>query len=75
MHNAFIWFVRWIKKVIKSRTWGSRSSKHFVEYLRNNGAKLGSNVKFRYLRNTIIDLTRLSLIEIGDNVDIMIISQ
>lgn len=50
--------------------YGSRSSEKFVKYLRNNGAIVGNNVKFRYPKHTKIDLTRSSLIEIGNNLDI-----
>lgn len=62
-----------VKKIInyrKSAIWGGRSSDNFVTYLRNNGVKVGANVKFRYPKHTTIDLNRPSLIEIGSNVDI-----
>ena len=34
------------------------------------GVTVGHNVKFRYPKHTVIDMTRPSLIEIGNNVDI-----
>ena len=52
------------------RSYGILSCSNFVTYLRERGIKVGHNVKFRYPRHTIIDTTRPSLIEIGDNVDI-----
>ena len=49
---------------------GVRSSANFINYLRLKGVKIGENVKFRYPKHTKIDLTRPSLIEIGNYVDI-----
>ena len=49
---------------------GGQNSCNYVEYLRNNGVKVGTNVIFRYPKHTTIDLNRPSLIEIGNDVDI-----
>ncbi len=46
------------------------SSDEFVEQLRKEGAKVGENVLFRYPEHTLIDMTRPSLIEMGNNLDI-----
>ena len=42
----------------------------FVNYLRKKGIIVGENVNFRYPEHTIIDLTRPTLIEFGNNIDI-----
>lgn len=52
------------------RIYSQSNSSRFVKYLKKNNIKIGSNVVFRCPRNTLIDLTRPSLIEIGNNVDI-----
>lgn len=49
--------------------YNTSSNKRYCRFLRNKGVKLGG-VNFRYPRHTTIDVTRPSLIEIGDNVDI-----
>lgn len=62
-----------IKRIINyksSKLWGGVNSNNFVEYLKRNGVKVGCNVKFRYPRHTVIDLTRPSLVEFGNNLDI-----
>lgn len=61
---------RIILKFKRTATYGKRSSKNFVEYLENSGVQIGNNVNFRYPKSAVIDMTRPSLIEIGDNVDI-----
>lgn len=48
----------------------TNSSKNYVDYLRNKGISIGNNVKIRHPRKTSIDISRPSLIQIGDNVDI-----
>ena len=66
-------FFHLFKKILKynsTRTYGMRSSSNFVTYLRRGGVTVGHNVKFRYPKHTVIDMTRPSLIEIGNNVDI-----
>jgi len=45
------------------------NEKRFTYYLRKKGVKLGNHCKFRGINSTDIDLTRPSLIEIGDYVD------
>lgn len=44
------------------------STKQYIQYLRENGAVIGNNVKFNNIKSTTIDLTRPTLITIGDNV-------
>ena len=58
-------------KAILSRLWleGLPSDK-YVDYLRRNGIRVGSNVHFRNPANNTIDFTRPCLIEFGDNLDI-----
>ena len=46
------------------------SSDEFVERLRQEGVIVGNNVNFRFPEHTLIDMTRPSLIEMGDNLDI-----
>lgn len=46
------------------------TSDEYCNYLRKRGVKVGNNVNFRYPVHTLIDLTRPSLLEIGNNVDI-----
>lgn len=45
------------------------SSKTLVKYLRQSGIEVGENVIFRHPRSVRIDVTRPSLVSIGDNVD------
>lgn len=44
-----------------------RSSAAYVKYLREHGVKIGDNNYFQNPRDTHIDLTRPSLVTIGDN--------
>lgn len=44
-----------------------RSSATYIDYLRSKGVKIGVNTYFQNPRDTHIDLTRPSLISIGDN--------
>ena len=46
------------------------TSNDYCIYLRERGVKVGNGVNFRYPAHTLIDLTRPSLLEIGNNVDI-----
>jgi serine acetyltransferase len=46
------------------------ASTRLVRHLRSRGVKVGDGVVFRDAKSVTIDLTRPSLIEIGDNVDI-----
>lgn len=48
--------------------WARTSSKRYIKYMRTNGVKIGENVIIREPQNIHIDLTRPSLITIGDNV-------
>jgi len=56
-----------IVKHLKIR-WAQTSSDRYVDYLRKNNIKIGHNAHFVDPRTMHIDLTRPSLIEIGDNV-------
>ena len=47
--------------------WVRRSSQTFVSFLRQKGVKIGDNTYFQNPRFTEIDLTRPSLVSIGDN--------
>ncbi len=55
-------------KVIKQK-YRTKSSKTYVKYLKRKGIKIGENCFFRGPNTTEIDLTRPSLISIGNNVD------
>lgn len=46
------------------------ASTRYVRHLRSRGVKVGEGVIFRDAKSVTIDLTRPSLVEIGDNVDI-----
>lgn len=46
------------------------SSAEYVDRMRKYGIKIGDNVNFRYPSHTLIDTTRPSLVEIGNNIDI-----
>lgn len=46
------------------------TSEDLIISLRRKGVKIGDNVNFRYPEHTLIDITRPSLIEMGDNLDI-----
>ena len=46
------------------------TSDDLVKSLRRKGVQIGNNVNFRYPEHTLIDITRPSLIEMGDNLDI-----
>lgn len=59
---------RMYEKIV--RLYSQTSSQRYVKYLKNNNIKIGDNVTIRYPRHTLIDFTRPSLIEIGNNVDI-----
>ena len=48
--------------------WAKRTPRSFLDYLRCKGVKIGGNCKFFSVRSLHIDLTRPSLIEIGNNV-------
>lgn len=57
-------FINKVKKI-----YYTSSSKRFIKYLRNCGVKIGEDCVFRNVKTTRIDVTRPSLIEIGNNVD------
>lgn len=46
------------------------TSEELVESLRKRGVLIGENVNFRFPEHTIIDITRPSLVEMGNNLDI-----
>lgn len=45
------------------------SSERYIKYLRNRGVKIGEGCIFRDVTSSRIDITRPSLVEIGNNVD------
>lgn len=45
------------------------SSNRYIQFLKNRGCKIGENRIFRNVRTARIDITRPSLFEIGNNVD------
>jgi len=54
-----------------SRRWNRRSSNALIKYLRKKGVEIGSDVGFYGdLRNISIDITRPSLVKIGNNVKV-----
>lgn len=66
-------FLRVLRKLLnyKDTLWyAKKSSSNFCEYLRRKGIKVGEDVVFRFPQNTSIDITRPTLITIGENVDI-----
>lgn len=50
-------------------SWRTRCSASYIAFLRKKGVKIGENCIFREASSTAIDLTRPSLIEIGNHVD------
>lgn len=65
MKSLFEKFIYLIKKI-----WYISSSERFIQHLRNKGVAVGQNVVFREPRSTAIDLSRPSLVTIGNDVDI-----
>lgn len=62
---------RFLRKVIIKLTHYTRlTSEEYIEQLRAKGVEIGKNVYFRYPEHTIIDVTRPSLVELGNNLDI-----
>ena len=57
-----------INKIFIHLYWRS-SSKRYISYLRKQGVQIGENCVFRGSRCAAIDITRPSLIEIGNYVD------
>ena len=60
--------IRKIRDYILSK-YALSSSSRFICYLRKKGIKVGNGCVFRSPQTTRIDITRPSLVEIGDNVD------
>ena len=58
---------RRINNAIEYR-WAKSSSERFTRWLRNKGCKIGYGVRWFGLKDISIDITRPSLIEIGNNV-------
>lgn len=60
-----------IKRLInKSKmVYYTSSSARYIKFLRDKGVKVGEGCVFRNLKTTRIDITRPSLVEIGNNVD------
>ena len=63
-------FFRAIKAVFRNCWFETMESEEYVRYLRRHGITVGDNVRFRYPSHTLIDTTRPSLVEFGDNIDI-----
>lgn len=61
-------FLRKVKNKLVQYT--RLTSEEYVEQLRSKGVQIGENVLFRYPDHTIIDVTRPSLVELGNNLDI-----
>lgn len=59
-----------IKKIISKieRKWAQSSSLRMISYLRKKGVKIGDRVSFFQIKDIDIDVTRPSLVEIGDDV-------
>lgn len=59
-----------IKKIIYKikRRWAHSSSDRMISYLRKKGMKIGERVTLFQVRDIVIDITRPSLVEIGDDV-------
>lgn len=60
-----------IRKLINKvkKVYYTSSSERYIKYLRNCGIKIGEGCIFRDVKTTRIDITRPSLVEIGNNVD------
>lgn len=63
-------FFRSIRLLFRNCWLESMESEEYVSYLRGRGIKVGENVRFRYPGHTLIDQTRPTLVEFGDNIDI-----
>ncbi|WP_418667983.1 acyltransferase [Allofournierella sp.] len=61
--------IKQIFRNLKFEYWRSSSEK-YVTYLRKKGVRIGENVTFHDPRDTVIDITQPTLIEIGNNVEI-----
>ena len=60
-----------IKKLIRRVISESKmTSPELIDKLRKAGIVIGNNVVFRYPEHTVIDITRPSLVELGNNLDI-----
>ena len=51
------------------RLYATSSNARFIAHLRLGGVKIGRNVIFRNPRSCRVDVSRPSLVSIGDNVD------
>lgn len=60
----------YLRGILENGLGGGKKYINFPQYLREKGVRVGENVNFRNPLNTLVDLTRPSLISIGDNVDI-----
>ncbi|AOY01890.1 DapH/DapD/GlmU-related protein [Jeongeupia sp. USM3] len=52
------------------RAWAESGNDRYIRYLRRKGVRIGHGVNFFDPRNTVIDITRPSLVQIGNNVQI-----
>ena len=63
--------MRFIKKFIKHIIYGNKcDSETYIKFLKKRGCKIGNHVTIYAPENTVIDLTRPFLIEVGNNVEI-----
>ena len=60
-----------IRKIINKakKVYYTSSSERYIKYLRKHGIKIGQGCIFRDVKTSRIDITRPSLVEIGNNVD------
>ena len=59
-----------IKMLLRKCWLETMDSDAYCQYLKKRGVKIGSGVHFRYPSHTLIDTTRPSLVEFGNNIDI-----
>lgn len=63
--------VNMLKKIVKRILYGNKcDSKTYIKFLKKRGCIIGENTTIYAPQNTVIDITRPYLIEIGDNVEI-----
>lgn len=68
LRNNLYYLYKMPLRYIKN-AWRTRCSASYIAFLRKKGIKIGENCIFREASSTAIDLTRPSLIEIGNHVD------
>lgn len=60
-------FIRRLQNALEYR-WAKSSEQRYTNWLREKGCRIGNNVRWHGLRDVSVDVTRPSLIEIGNNV-------